>query len=208
MRQFPSSFSDLLYMLAKIGLSPIRGGFVWLALARGSHIPFLGKNVKLIFKSKIKVGRGVWIGHNTYIDACCEHGIDLRNGVTIRENATIQCRSGLNPRGHGLIVGEATFIGPSAKVGVGGPLVIGANCQIGAHCCFNAESHVAHEGSFTSGVTQRVGINIGNNVWIGDGVIILDGVSVGDNAVLGAGAVVNKSVSAGERVAGVPAKAI
>lgn len=51
-------------------------------------------------------------------------------------------------------------------------------------------------------------IEIGNDVWIGCGAIILDGVKIGDGAVIAAGAVVTKNVDAYEIVAGVPAKKI
>lgn len=49
---------------------------------------------------------------------------------------------------------------------------------------------------------------IGNDVWIGHGVIVLPGVTVGDGAVLAAGAVVTKDVEAYTIVGGVPAKFI
>jgi chloramphenicol O-acetyltransferase type B len=49
---------------------------------------------------------------------------------------------------------------------------------------------------------------IGNDVWIGSNVIVLDGLSVGDGAVIAAGAVVTKDVPAYAVVAGVPAKVI
>lgn len=51
-------------------------------------------------------------------------------------------------------------------------------------------------------------IEIGNDVWIGCGAIILDGVKIGDGAVIAAGAVVTKNVDAYDIVAGVPAKKI
>ena len=35
---------------------------------------------------------------------------------------------------------------------------------------------------------------IGDNVWIGGGVIILPGVTIGDNVVIGAGSVVTKDI--------------
>ena len=38
------------------------------------------------------------------------------------------------------------------------------------------------------------GLAIGNNVWIGTGVIILDGVTIGDNVVIGAGSVVTRNI--------------
>jgi acetyltransferase-like isoleucine patch superfamily enzyme len=50
--------------------------------------------------------------------------------------------------------------------------------------------------------------NIGNDVWTGDGVSILNGVSVGDGAVIGTGAIVTKNVEPYAIVAGNPAKLI
>ena len=38
-------------------------------------------------------------------------------------------------------------------------------------------------------------IHIGNNVWLGAGVIVLPGVTIGDNSVVGAGSVVTKDLS-------------
>ena len=49
---------------------------------------------------------------------------------------------------------------------------------------------------------KRLGIKVGNNVWIGDKVTILDGVEIGDNSI-GAGSVVTKSFPAGSKLVGV-----
>ncbi|MCE0492091.1 acetyltransferase [Pantoea sp. Mb-10] len=49
---------------------------------------------------------------------------------------------------------------------------------------------------------------IGNDVWIGHGVIVLPGVRVGDGAVLAAGAVVTRDVAPYTLVGGVPARVI
>ena len=51
-------------------------------------------------------------------------------------------------------------------------------------------------------------ITIGNNVWVGAGVIILAGVSIGENSIVGAGAVVTKNVMPNTVVAGNPAREI
>lgn len=51
-------------------------------------------------------------------------------------------------------------------------------------------------------------ITIGDNVYIGNCVMILPGVNIGSNVVIGAGAVVTKDVSDNSVVAGVPARYI
>lgn len=51
-------------------------------------------------------------------------------------------------------------------------------------------------------------IEIGNDVWIGYGAIIMNGVTIGDGAVIGAGAVVTKDVEPYAVVGGVPARII
>lgn len=49
---------------------------------------------------------------------------------------------------------------------------------------------------------------IGNDVWVGGNVVILEGVTIGDGAILGAGCVVTKNVPPYSICVGVPAKPI
>lgn len=51
-------------------------------------------------------------------------------------------------------------------------------------------------------------VKIGNDVWIGCNVIIMDGITIGDGAVIAAGAVVSKDVEPYSIVGGVPTKHI
>lgn len=51
-------------------------------------------------------------------------------------------------------------------------------------------------------------ITIGDNVYIGNNVLILPGVTIGNNVIVGAGSVVSKSIPDDSVVVGVPAKVI
>lgn len=51
-------------------------------------------------------------------------------------------------------------------------------------------------------------ITIGNNVWLGAGVLVLPGVEIGDNTTIGAGSVVTKSIPANSLAYGNPCKVI
>jgi phosphonate metabolism protein (transferase hexapeptide repeat family) len=55
---------------------------------------------------------------------------------------------------------------------------------------------------------QNARVDVGHDVWIGHGAIVMPGVSVGHGAVIAAGAVVTKNVDPYAIVAGVPAKRI
>lgn len=51
-------------------------------------------------------------------------------------------------------------------------------------------------------------IKIGDNVYIGNNVLLLPGVSIGNNVVIGAGAVVSRSIPDNSVAVGVPARVI
>ena len=51
-------------------------------------------------------------------------------------------------------------------------------------------------------------VNIGNDVWIGDGAVVMDGVTVGDGAIISAGALVHKNVPPYAIVGGNPMQII
>jgi len=51
-------------------------------------------------------------------------------------------------------------------------------------------------------------ITIGDNVWLGGGVIVCPGINIGENSVIGAGSVVTKDIPANVVAAGNPCKVI
>ena len=91
---------------------------------------------------------------------------------------------------------------------VRGDITLGDAVRIGAHTSILAFNHTMTDPDtevFRQPISSR-GIVIGNDVWVGSHVVILDGVTVGDKAVIAAGAVVTKDVPAGAVVGGNPAR--
>lgn len=91
---------------------------------------------------------------------------------------------------------------------VRGDVSMGDGVRIGAHTSILGFNHTMDDPDlpvFRQPLTSR-GIRIGDDVWIGSHVVILDGVRVGSHAVLAAGAVVTKDVAAGAVVGGNPAR--
>lgn len=88
-------------------------------------------------------------------------------------------------------------------------VVIGDDCMLGSCIILDTDHHSVEVDRRTPGAkpqTQR--IQIGRNVWVAGGAIILKGVTIGDDSVVGYGAVVSADVPAGVVVAGNPAKVV
>lgn len=198
---------DLVYTIDKVRFSLFRGLIRYPLFGKGSHVPLIGRNVRILSSWNIVFGKRVIIGDNSYIEGYSKIKLQLGSRVTIREGAWIQCRSGFNELGDGLIIGDNVYIGPYSIIGVGGKIEIGSGSQIGARLTLSAESHTKdpETGTFVGGHVNRLGITIGKDCWIGNNVSILDGVQIGDGCVIGAGSVVTKSIPPGMVAYGVPA---
>lgn len=56
------------------------------------------------------------------------------------------------------------------------------------------------------GLEYAYPISVGNNVWIGMGVLVLPGVKIGNNSIIGAGSVVTKDIPEGVIAVGNPCR--
>ncbi|EOI07021.1 chorismate mutase [Enterococcus moraviensis ATCC BAA-383] len=88
------------------------------------------------------------------------------------------------------------------------PITIGDNCMFGPNTQLYAATHPLHPVKRNSGLEYGKPITIGDNVWLGGGVIITPGVTLGDNVVVAAGSVVTKSFPDNCVIGGNPAKLI
>jgi maltose O-acetyltransferase len=125
-------------------------------------------------------------------------------------------------------VGEDTEIRPPLYVDYGSNLRIGARCfanfglvaldvaavtigddvQIGPNVQLLTPTHPVEPGPRRQKWEAAQPITIGDNVWLGGGVIVLPGVSIGADTVLGAGSVVTRDLPAGVVAVGNPARVV
>ncbi|HUQ59862.1 sugar O-acetyltransferase [Lentzea sp.] len=90
-----------------------------------------------------------------------------------------------------------------ATITIGDDVSIGPRAQL-LTALHPVEDHEARRQRFETAAP----ITIGNNVWLGGGVIVCAGVRIGDNAVIGAGSVVTRDIPPRVLAVGNPCKVI
>lgn len=123
----------------------------------------------------------------------CGGKVDIGRKISFSSKVSLGDRSGIGD--------ESYFIGE---------VHIGDDVMMGARCAFIASNHnykdVAIPMNLQGGTDKP--IHIGNNVWLGYGVIVLAGVTISDGAVIAAGSIVTKDIPQNTIVGGAPAKII
>lgn len=89
-----------------------------------------------------------------------------------------------------------------------GKITIGNDVQIGPNVQLLTATHPVEPEPRRTKWEGSQPITIGDNVWLGGGVIVCPGVTIGENTVVGAGAVVTRDLPANVVAVGNPAKVI
>lgn len=87
-------------------------------------------------------------------------------------------------------------------------ITIGDDVQIGPNVQLLTATHPLEPGPRQAKWESARPITIGNNVWLGGGVIVCPGVTIGENTVVGAGAVVTRDLPPNVVAVGNPARVI
>ena len=130
--------------------------------------------------------------------------LDAYSIIDIRDHPKIPLNNGE------LRFGRNVYIGEHCNLRAGGARIkIGDDVMVGSGARMYATNHGMELGVpmiKQAWNSQKSGVVIGSDVWLGGGSILLPGSQVGDGAVIAAGAVVTGSVPAGAIYGGVPAR--
>lgn len=105
-----------------------------------------------------------------------------------------------------IVIGNHCSLNDNVYLNGLGGIYIGDNVSLSANCILVSTGLDIDK--FKNHIKEHIsnGIEIGNNVQIGVGAIILDSIKIGNNVIIGAGSVVTKNIPDNVIVVGTPAK--
>ncbi|MDJ1008314.1 MAG: acyltransferase [Paracoccaceae bacterium] len=178
-----------------------------LFLSAGKGVNF-GRDISLRCPGRIALGDDVAIDDGCALDA---RGTTEPGDFSIGDRTLISRDTILLVKSNYLRIGADCSIGTQCNISAVSGVEIGDDCIIAGHCYIGGGRYKTALGAgpmARQGLETKGPVRIGNDVWLGAHVTLLDGVTVGDGAILAAGAVVNADVAENTIVAGVPARPI
>jgi len=202
-RSGPHGFGRFAARIAGVGTGPYHGreflsylhpnGFV-------AHTAWLDH-------PRMKIGQHVFVGDHVISRAGVDGAeIDLADRVHLYGDSVLNTAHGAR-----LTIGEHTHVQRGAHlIACLADITIGRNCEIAPCCAFYSYDHgMAPDIPIMTQPLQSKGpIILGDDVWLGHGVIVLSGVRIGKGAVIGAGSVVTSDIPDNAIAAGHPARVI
>jgi acetyltransferase-like isoleucine patch superfamily enzyme len=201
---------ELVVMVAQkragaLGLLLRKKMYPWILGSVGRNVTF-GSNVVIRHPHKIHIGDGTVVDENVLLDAKGDSnlGIDIGAGSYIGRNSIISCKNG-----------DIT-LGENANVGWNCTIAATSRIRIGRDCIIAAYSYVIGGGNYhydhiDTPMCQaydekgKGGVEIGDDVWLGSHVAVLDGVNIAHGGVVASGATVTKNLPAMSISLGSPA---
>lgn len=172
---------------------------------------YLGKKTDLILSEKSKI---VLNESRLFFD-CKNNGqfwfhssIRMLEGAILKIHGDVNFFSGLQlmmHKGSVLEIGKDTYFSGPITIHVKKRIVIGNDCSIAWNCTILDSNY--HNVDVKSEIKTNE-VMIGDRVWVGCNVTILQGVTIGDDVIVGAGSVVTTNLISEGVYAGNPAKLI
>jgi len=173
-------------------------GVRWYSLKR--NFKFVGGNSFIETPAIIKNPKYITIGKNCRIHSRIRlDAYDEFQGDRFNPQITI---------GDNVIINNDCHIGCIDKITICNNVLIASKVYISDHFHGTISADQTEIPPAKRKLYNKGPINIHENVWIGEGVVIMPNVTIGRNSIVGANSVVTHSVPENSVVAGVPARII
>jgi maltose O-acetyltransferase len=160
---------------------------------RVSGSPIIFQPVLFLGQGTIVIGRNVEFGWRTsvsfYSGYCHVEAGPPESVIEFGEDAQVNNNAYIKSEGPGIRIGPRALIGSFVEI-------------------FDSDFHDLHPERRRGGRPRMAPVELGENVFVGDGSKILKGVTVGAHSVIGAGSVVTSAIPEGVIAAGNPARVI
>jgi acetyltransferase-like isoleucine patch superfamily enzyme len=144
-----------------------------------------------------------WPVEGNVLEALREGRLELGEGVLLEPGVWITAP------GHARVrIGAGSFLNKGVMVAAEELVEIGAHCMLANGCFVSDANHRFDDQTRPitwQGFESRGPTRIGDNCWLGVGVVVTSGVSIGERCVIGAGSVVTHDVPPFSVAAGAPA---
>ncbi len=202
-----AAISPFFIRLAELPMGPYKDKRQWLRYM--GDRPYISPRAE-VSCPRLELGPKCFIDDyvTIYAHARAQGGVYLAENVHLYRWCIVELGQGTGD----LRIGANTYVqsgcvfNPFVK-----SIIVGANCMIAQQCIFMPYRHSFAETGRPmreQPLVSRGDIVVGDDVWFGAGVRVMDGVTIGQGAIIGAGAVVTKDVPAYAIAAGVPARVI
>lgn len=178
--------------------------YIWekiLTIVWSFYLSKVGKGLHLSRGAKIRGGKHIIIGENFQ----CGPNVWIE---AVKYHMDIE----YFPKIH---IGEMVRFSDNVHLACTNKIIIGANVLIGSNVHITDHSHGIYTGKnqddpellapVLRALSNDKEVIIENNVWLGDGVIVLPGVRIGRGSIIGANSVVTKSIAENVIAVGSPA---
>ena len=189
--------------LATLFVAPYKGRIPLASLSPAGYVSVQAG----IDHDDLRLGRNCFIGDRVQIYRTAEGGyVELQDQVALYGDMIIETMDGGN-----VIIGEETHIQARCQLVAGNSsIIIGKRVEIAPNCGIYPFNHGMEAGTRIreQPLISKGDIIVGDDSWLGFGVVLLDGVHIGKGAVIGAGSVVTRDIPDNAIAYGVPARVV
>ena len=140
--------------------------------------------------------------------------MDKRNAIMKETMGDVGKDCYIEPPFHANWGGKHVHFGDGVYANFGLTCVDDTHIYVGSHTLFGPNVILATAGHpmmpelRKHGIQYNMPIHIGENCWLGAGVIVVPGVTIGDNVVIGASSVVTKDIPSNSVAMGTPCRVV